>query len=62
MAQQKIILEIHMDGTVTYEVQGVKGNLCTAKSGWLDKLLGTVKKRTYKKEFHAPEMVQEWQR
>jgi hypothetical protein len=62
MPQQKIILEIKEDGTVSYEVQGVKGNLCTAKTGWLDKLLGTVKKRTFKKEYHSPEMVQEWTR
>ncbi len=62
MAQQKIVLEIKEDGTVEYEVQGVKGNLCTSKTGWLDKLLGTVKKRTFKKEYHEHELVQEWQR
>ena len=49
---EKIIIEIKPDGEAVAEVQGVKGNLCMKKSGWLEKLLGTVKKRTYKKEYY----------
>ena len=55
--QEKIILEIKPDGTVNYEVQGVKGQACTKKTDWLDKLLGRVKSRTFKKEFHEHEYV-----
>lgn len=55
--QQRIILEIKNDGSVSYEVQGVKGNACTGKTDWLDKLLGRVKLRTFKKEYHEHAMV-----
>lgn len=55
----KIILEIKEDGSVSYDVQGVKGNLCTKKTDWLDKLLGGVKKRVFKREFHEHEMLVE---
>jgi hypothetical protein len=47
-----IIIEIRPDGEAIVEVKGVKGPLCMKKSGWLEKILGTVKKRSYKKEYH----------
>jgi len=55
--QKKIILEIKTDGTVSYELQGVKGKVCTNESSWLDKLLGKVKSRTFKKEFYEHEYI-----
>jgi hypothetical protein len=47
----KIVIEIRPDGEAVLEVSGVRGPLCMKKSGWLEKLLGTVKKRSYKKEY-----------
>jgi hypothetical protein len=57
--QKKIILEIKIDGTVGYELQGVKGKVCTKETDWLDKLLGKVKSRTFKKEFYEHDMIME---
>lgn len=54
---EKIILEVKPDGSVKYEYQGQRGNACTKRTDWLDRLLGRVKSRTFKKEFHEHEYV-----
>jgi hypothetical protein len=48
---KKIIVEIKPDGEAIVEVEGSRGPLCLKESGWLEKLLGKVKKRSYKKEY-----------
>jgi len=55
--QKRIILNVKLDGTVEYELQGGKGKVCTKDTNWLDRLLGRVKTRTFKKEFYEHEYV-----
>lgn len=59
MPAGKIILEIKEDGSIQYEVSGVKGAVCTKKVDWLDKLLGGVKSRIFKKEYHEHALIVE---
>lgn len=54
---EKIILTFKSDGRVISEIQGVRGNVCTKKTGWIEQLLGKVTKRTFKKEYFEHEVV-----
>ena len=54
---RRIILEIDQDGEVNVEAQGYVGKSCMKDTEWLEKLLGKVTKRTFKKEYHEYEVV-----
>jgi hypothetical protein len=51
---ENIELEITIDkkGNISYEVMGVKGNRCTEETEFLDKALGKVTKRDFKRDYY----------
>ncbi|MHA1975986.1 MAG: DUF2997 domain-containing protein [Candidatus Hodarchaeales archaeon] len=54
MSAENIELEITIDekGTVSYTVNGVKGNSCTETTKFLDEALGEVTKRDFKRDYY----------
>lgn len=51
MQEERIIVNISTEGDVSIEVQGVKGKKCLGLTEELEKELGVVIDRKYKKEF-----------
>jgi hypothetical protein len=57
---QEIDVIVRPDGTITIEVQGVKGEKCLAVTEKLEKLLGgSILDRTHTDEFYQTEQDQE---
>ncbi len=55
MKEERIIIEIDEEGNPTIDVNGVKGKKCLELTKQLEEALGTVSKRTEKKEmFERP--------
>ena len=52
MREEKILIKISEDGSVSLEVIGVKGKSCVDLTKDLEEALGVVTKRVNKKEFH----------
>lgn len=52
MKQERIRVMIKEDGTVSLEVEGVKGKGCLAATEELEEALGIVTKRDKTKEYH----------
>ncbi|MHA2290096.1 MAG: DUF2997 domain-containing protein [Promethearchaeota archaeon] len=54
MSAENIELEITIDekGNVSYTVNGLKGKTCTEKTKFLDKALGEVAKRDFKRDYY----------
>jgi len=58
---EKIKVIIKKDGSIEYEVQGVKGKLCKAVSALIDKL-GRVTETKHTSEYNQPEDEKQRQR
>ena len=52
MKQERIRVRIKEDGTVSMEVEGIKGESCLAATADLEEALGVVTKRDKTKEYH----------
>lgn len=55
----KIEIEIEKDGQARVDVNGIKGGACLKETDWLEKALGKVEKRTFKKEYYEKETVRQ---
>jgi hypothetical protein len=53
---KQITVTIDETGEATVDYQGYHGKACM-KDNWLEKLLGTVKRRVFKKEYNEVEVI-----